>query len=112
MTTTNMDQLSIGEIVLIKFPFTDGGNHKKRPALVLQDTRDNDVIVCRITSKIYETKYDLYLEDWKECGLKLPSVIRIHKIATLEKGLIEKVIGKTPKKQIQKVIEIFGKIVV
>jgi mRNA interferase MazF len=32
--------------------------------------------------------------DWNEAGLKLPSVIRVHKLATLEKGLVEMRMGE------------------
>ena len=88
-----MKRLSFGEIVLLKFPFTDGQKYKKRPALILLDTSDGDIIVCRVTSKLYDTEYDLEVEKWKDCGLKLPSIIRLSKIATLEKSLVEKTIG-------------------
>jgi mRNA interferase MazF len=62
---------------------------KRRPALVINDSSDGDVILCRITSQIYQTKYDIYIDNWEKVGLKLPSVIRTHKIATLEKDMIE-----------------------
>lgn len=73
-----------GEIVLLKFPYTDQKVAKKRPALILYDNMDGDVTVCRITSKIYNTKNDISISDWKKSGLKLPSVIRVHKLATLD----------------------------
>lgn len=85
--------LHFGEIVLLKFPFSSGEKQKKRPALILLDSNDDDVIVCRITSKLYDTEFDLRIKDWRKAGLKLPSVIRIHKIATLGKDLIDKKIG-------------------
>ncbi|WP_395086115.1 type II toxin-antitoxin system PemK/MazF family toxin [Gracilimonas sp.] len=66
-----MKQLSFGEIVLLKFPFTDGKSFKKRPALVINDFNDGDVIVCRITSQMYKTKQDLEIKKWKECGLNV-----------------------------------------
>jgi mRNA interferase MazF len=50
---------------------------------VINDFGDGDMIVCRITSQIYETKNDVFIEKWKDFGLRLPSVIRIHKLATL-----------------------------
>ncbi len=78
-----MDKLDFGDIVLLKFPFTDTKTFKKRPALIINDLNDGDIIVCRITSKIYKTSFDVCLDDWKQSGLKLPSVIRVHKLATL-----------------------------
>jgi mRNA interferase MazF len=89
-----MDNLNFGDIVLLKFPFTDGKNYKRRPALIINDFDDGDIIVCRITSQIYNTPFDVSIDRWKESGLKLPSVIRVHKFATLEKDLVEATIGK------------------
>jgi mRNA interferase MazF len=88
-----MDHLSFGDIVLLRFPFTDGQTFKRRPALVINDSDDGDIIVCRITSQLYNSKYDVIIDNWENAGLKLPSVIRIHKIATLEKEMTEVVIG-------------------
>ena len=88
-----MDTLSFGDTVLLRFPFTDGTTFKKRPALVINDSSDGDIIVSRITSQIYKTKYDVYIEHWDKVGLKLPSVIRVHKLATLEKNMVEIVMG-------------------
>jgi mRNA interferase MazF len=68
--------------------------YKRRPALIVNDCNDGDIIVCRITSKLYHSAKDVLIDDWEKCGLKLPSVIRVHKIATLEKELVELIIGK------------------
>ncbi len=88
-----MNKFVFGEIVLLKFPFTDGDKSKKRPALILLDSNDGDIVVCRITSKLYNSDYDFRIENWEKARLKLPSVIRLHKIATLDKLLIEQIIG-------------------
>jgi mRNA interferase MazF len=58
-----------------------------------KDTGDNDLIVCRITRRIYTTAYDVNVSNWKSSGLLLPSIIRVHKIATLDKILIDKKLG-------------------
>ena len=89
-----MNKIETGNIVLLKFPFTDGNSYKRSPALVLKDFEDDDMLVCRITSKIYKSIYDIYLDDWLKFGLKLPSVIRVHKMATLEKDMIETTMGQ------------------
>ncbi len=89
-----MNKLTFGDIVLLKFPFTDGYSFKKRPALVINDFNDGDILVCRITSKIYDSNQDVLLDDWEKSGLKLASVVRVHKMATLEKELVEAQIGK------------------
>jgi hypothetical protein len=38
-----MEKLHFGDIVLLKFPFTDGQISKKRPALVINDFADGDL---------------------------------------------------------------------
>jgi mRNA interferase MazF len=89
-----MSTYRFGEIVLLLFPFTDGTGLKKRPALILFDAGDADVIVTRVTSQAKTDIYDVPLTDWRTAGLRLPSIVRLHKIATLEKTLIERKIGE------------------
>ena len=36
-----------GEIALLLFPFAEATGAKRRPALIIRDTGDEDVIVCR-----------------------------------------------------------------
>ena len=98
-----MDTIETGNIVLLKFPFADSVNYKRRPALILKDLEDGDILVCRITSKIYKTEYDIYLDDWLKFGLKLPSVVRVHKMATLEKDMVETIMGKVNETILDKV---------
>jgi mRNA interferase MazF len=102
-----MDKLNFGDIVLLKFPFTDGKSFKKRPALIINDFDDGDIIVCRITSQINETPFDVFIENFEKSGLKLPSVIRVHKLATLDKDIVEATMGQIDdsiKVKIQKII--------
>lgn len=42
-----MSKLKRGQIVLVRFPFVDEGKTKLRPALVLEDTLDDDVLVLQ-----------------------------------------------------------------
>ena len=82
-----------GEIVLIAFPFTSGVGSKKRPALVLCDADDPDILVARITSQPVFEKDGLVLTDWSFAGLLIPSTVRLHKVATLEKSLVSCTLG-------------------
>ncbi len=81
-----------GDIVLITFPFTDLSGSKNRPALVLVNA-DFDVVLAFITtqSKWEDQAYSLRILPQPENGLKKASVVRLGKIATLDKDLI---IGK------------------
>ena len=88
-----MENYRPGEIVLLKFPFTDAEGAKQRPALVLLDTGDQDILVARVTSQITQAAFDVKLVDWQQAGLLLPSTVRVHKLATLEKQLAERRLG-------------------
>jgi mRNA interferase MazF len=47
-----MQNYQSGEVLLLSFPFGDAVGSKRRPALALVDTGDEDIIVARITSDI------------------------------------------------------------
>ena len=82
-----------GEVLLLSFPFADATGARRRPALVLLDTGDADIVVVRVTSQIVRTVFDVELVEWQQAGLLLPSVVRTHKMATLEKRLVERRLG-------------------
>jgi len=82
-----------GDIVLLEFPYTKPSDSKKRPALIILDTGDEDIIAARITTQIFNIHYDVLIRDWQNTNLLSPSVIRCHKIATLEKSLILRKLG-------------------
>jgi mRNA interferase MazF len=77
-----------GELVVVSFPFTAGRQMKNRPALVVLDTGDADVVVARMTSKPPVAALDIAVTDWKGAGLRSPAVIRLHKVHTLEKNQV------------------------
>ena len=83
-----------GEVVLLSFPFADAVKAKRRPALVLLDVGDKDIVVARITSHITRGVFDVELIEWQQAGLLLPSVVRVHKVATIEKRLVERRLGR------------------
>jgi mRNA interferase MazF len=105
-----MKRHCFGDIVLLKFPFTDGKTFKKRPALVIRNTNDGDIIVVRITSQLFNTEFDLFVERWKISGLKLPSVIRLHKIATLENTMVDLKLGEIDNELADQVKKTFNKL--
>ncbi len=88
-----MDHYESGDIVLLVYPFSDRTETKQRPALVLVDTGDNDIIVARITGQNLQTPFDIKLEEWQKAGLRIPSIVRLHKVATLEKHLVKSRLG-------------------
>ena len=88
-----MTTYKFGDIVLIGFPHTDLQGISKRPALVLFDSGDQDVLVARITTQQYTTEADYRIADWKKCGLLAESYIRLGKEATIEKQYVIRQFG-------------------
>ena len=80
--------------MLVAFPLTGGGQVKRRPALMVLDNGDSDVVVARVTTRLYQTTFDVALADWQSAGLLAPSVVRLHKLATLERALVDRRLGR------------------
>jgi mRNA interferase MazF len=81
------------EVVLVEFPFTSGVGRKLRPALVILDAGDADLLVARIATQASLTPFDVAVADWRGAGLLAPSSVRLHKLATLEKSDIHRTLG-------------------
>ena len=79
-----------GDVLLVDFPFVQSGQGKMRPAVVVADTGDNDAVLARVTTQDYRGPFDVQLAEWKGAGLLAPSVLRLHKLATLNKSLIRR----------------------
>ncbi len=91
-----------GKIVLVPFPFTDLSASKLRPALIVSNPQysEEDVSVVFISSKISKQPTDYALlpshPDFQQTGLKITSVVKCGKIATLDKKIILGEIGNLP----------------
>lgn len=76
-----------GDIILIPVPFTDLSGNKNRPAVILIES-PSDITVSFITSRLsWKDEHDLILQATSQNGLKCESVLKLSKIATLEKNL-------------------------
>jgi mRNA interferase MazF len=82
-----------GDIILLSFPFTDLTGSKTRPALILAESL-SDIVVCFITTQIkYTSDFDISIVQSERNGLKKPSIIRLNKIATINKDLVLGLLG-------------------
>lgn len=88
-----MTRYRAGDLVLSIFPFTSGNKNKARPALVVLDSGDNDVLLARITTQPRATPYDVDLSDWRGSGLFCASTIRLHKLFSVEKTQVIRPLG-------------------
>ena len=83
-----------GDIVLVRFPFTDLSSSKLRPAVVIAPENScGDVILAFVSSVIRDTQdTDFVLsesdKDFSKSGLKKTSVFKMGKIATLSKDIV------------------------
>jgi mRNA interferase MazF len=78
-----------GDIVVVPFPFSNLQNIKRRPALVLADCRDSDLILCQITSQNVKDNFAISIIPNDVRGkLPIASNIRPNKLFTIEKNII------------------------
>ena len=84
-----------GQIVLTPFPYSDLKGAKLRPVLMLrQASRFDDWLVCMVSSQMQqaETGLDEILNqsdtDFASSGLKVPSVLRLSRLAVLDGALL------------------------
>jgi len=84
------------EIVLVPFPYSDLSSSKKRPVLIVSNdeynTKHDEVVVCVITSNLFQDEYSILLDNSDlEYGI-LPesSVVKTHKLFTIHKTKILK----------------------
>ena len=88
-----------GEVVLVRFPFTDLTSAKQRPALVVSSAAftasGQEVIVAAISGqRIYHPgKFDYIVRNWERAGLLMPSVVRAGKLVTLHGDLVRRRLG-------------------
>lgn len=90
-----------GDIVLIRFPQTDLQTGKLRPALVvaIAPGQHDDVVLVLISSRTYQAvpEFDEIIdpsdEDFQPAGLKVRSIVRLGRIATVESSIINAHLG-------------------
>jgi mRNA interferase MazF len=85
-----------GDIVIVKFPYTNLKKFKLRPALIISNSSINktgDYILMQITSKFKNDEVTLDLEEEFYSGnksLPLKSYLKLHKVFTINEELIQK----------------------
>ena len=85
-----------GTVVLTPFPFTDLSGAKVRPAIVVSrsDRPGDDVILAFISSVVPARPLptDLVVDpshpNFRETGLKVPSIVKCDKLATVQRRII------------------------
>jgi mRNA interferase MazF len=83
-----------GDVVLVTLSYSSQMGVKRRPVVMLRDVGDADVLVAPVTGQASRVAYDVALADWQQEGLRLPSVVRTEKLATVEKSAVIRVFGR------------------
>jgi mRNA interferase MazF len=81
------------EIVLIPFPYSDLTGNKKRPALIISNSKLNkteDRICCLVSSKFHKDDVEIKISDFQEGKLPFKSSVRAHRIFTIDQRIIIK----------------------
>ncbi|MBD2568201.1 type II toxin-antitoxin system PemK/MazF family toxin [Anabaena lutea] len=102
----SIEHLIKGDVISVPFPFSDTSTTKKRPALVITESDNNNIIICPITSKPGRD-YEIKLEDqdFRVGKLNLsPCYIRPNIIATVDKNNVIRYIGKLKDDKLHQVI--------
>jgi len=91
-----------GDIILIKYPFSDLSSTKVRPAIVVSSDactqKGQDAIFIAISSNISNAQatdlvFDQTNPEFHHSGLKNSSLMRTEKIFCLSKGLASRMLG-------------------
>lgn len=90
-----MGKFTVGDVIVIHFPYADFSKFKKRPALVVGSAEFDNLILCQITSKADTSNRAIPLddEDFSQGALQLNSFIRPDKLFTVEQSTISSVLG-------------------
>ena len=102
-----MERFVKGDIITIDFPYSNLRETKRRPVLVLKVPKGEDIIVLQITSFSQEKLVEIQVkkEDFKEGNLRKDSFIRIDKIASVDKSLINYKIGSLKQEKFKEVMD-------
>lgn len=104
-----------GDIVIVPFPFADPPVRKVRPAVVAGLTKDRyrDVIVCAVSSvvEVKPSDNEFLVEPSRVNKLRVPSVVKVDRIATLRQSTIVTTLGKLSDVELRRFKAIFRNIV-
>jgi mRNA interferase MazF len=92
-----------GDVVMVDFPFTDPARSKVRPAVVVQNDRDNQkirkTVIAMVTGNLRRQGDPSHLfidpadPDGASSGLSFPSLVSCNNLFTIEQDSIIRVIG-------------------
>ena len=97
------------DVVLVAFPLSDASGTLRRPGLVLFDSGDEDVMLARVTTQSARDRTDVQLADWQAARLIAASVVRLSKVTTIRKTLVDRRLGALSPKDKKSIREVWAK---
>ena len=102
-----------GYISLVRFPRANLQSGKYRPVLLLSRMPGpfDDWLICGITSQLrhkvegWDEVINRTDDDFKPSGLKVPSLIRIGKLATVEEEVLESMLGVISSERLMRILK-------
>ena len=99
------------KVVLVPFPFDDLSSSKVRPAICLTGAigQYRHVVLAFITSKVPEDMFETDIlialdeEGFETTGLRVTSVLRLHRMVTATTSIIRRELGQLSETQQEKV---------
>jgi mRNA interferase MazF len=113
---THPFRFSLGDVVLVPFPFTDQSATKKRPAVVVSSQAYNssrrDIMIMAITSQVRASLGfgEAMVGGWQAAGLIKASVLKPI-ITTIEQGLVLRVMGHLAAPDIKTLRALIGDVI-
>jgi mRNA interferase MazF len=97
---------SVGEVILVPFPFSDLTDSKLRPAVILAKSGRRDWVLCQITSKPYTDQIAIEIKDidFLSGSLRHTSFARPGKLFTANDNLIVSNVGQLKKEIFEKIV--------
>ena len=102
----------IGQILKLPFPYVQKKGFKIRPALIINEVPEY-MFCAAISSNGMLRAGDVYLEDWRQAGLVVPSKVKVLVLTTFSKtnlNLPVTRIGFLSKRDLDNVMREFAKI--
>ena len=104
-----------GDVVLVLYPFASGHGASRRPALIVQNNRDNrrldNTIIVQITTNMRHVNDPTHLlipwgtPEGQQAGLIHDSVVSCNNLATVHEERIHRVIGHLPDAMMSRIDE-------
>jgi mRNA interferase MazF len=90
-----MPSYSKGDVVLVRYPFSDRSDAKVRPAIAVSAPyQSQDIFVVPLTSKTDHLHAgEFAMKDWKGAGLNVMSAVK-RGLFTIHQNLIIKTVGR------------------